>query len=184
MTADSVDFAVMVFKHTGGADDAYGDVGGQNSDAPWTREIALVEHHGHDRMVVRGTIAGHYVDADDDLDFIGKQTAEGVVIGGAVGLLFGPAGLAVGLVGGGMAGGVRHEHSGPRLRSALFDELRSEVPEGSSAIVLMASPDDVDAMVAALDGHGGRLVRHHLTPDGAELLRDAVAGSPSAAPRT
>jgi hypothetical protein len=38
-------------------------------------------------------------------------------------------------------------------------------------------------MIAALDGHSGRLVRHHLTPEGADILREAVAGSPSAAPR-
>jgi uncharacterized membrane protein len=172
-----------VYEKTGGAEHAYGDVSGQNSDAPWAREVAFVEHHRHDRMAVRGTIAGHYVDADDDADFIGPQTAEGAVAGGAVGLLFGPLGLAVGLVSGGIAGGVRHEHSGPQLRSALFDELRSEVPQGSSAIVLMGAPEDVDAMIAALDGHSGRLVRHHLTPEGADILREAVAGSPSAAPR-
>jgi uncharacterized membrane protein len=183
MEPANLDFALLVYEKTGGSEHAYGDVSGQNSDAPWAREVAFVEHHRHDRMAVRGTIAGHYVDADDDADFIGPQTAEGVVAGGAVGLLFGPLGLAVGLVSGGIAGGVRHEHSGPQLRSALFDELRSEVPQGSSAIVLMGAPEDVDAMIAALDGHSGRLVRHHLTPEGADILREAVAGSPSAAPR-
>src|ERR1700759_5445348 len=106
MEPDNVDFALMVFEHTGGAEHAYGDVSGQNSDAAWAREVAFVEHHRHDRMAVRGTIAGHYVAADDDQEFIGRQTAEGAVVGGAVGLLFGPVGLAVGLVGGGMAGGV------------------------------------------------------------------------------
>jgi uncharacterized membrane protein len=183
MEPSDVDFALMVFEKTGGAEHAYGDVSGQNSDAPWAREVAFVEHHRHDRMAVRGTVAGHYVDADDDADFIGPQTAEGVVAGGAVGLFFGPLGLAVGLVSGGIAGSARHEHSGPQLRSALFDELRSEVPQGSSAIILMGPPEDVDAMIAALDGHHGRLVRHHLTPDGADVLRETVASSPSAAPR-
>ena len=38
-------------------------------------------------------------------------------------------------------------------------------------------------MAEALQGQGGRLVRHRLTAEGADLLRDAVAGSPSAAPR-
>ncbi len=176
-----MDFALMVFEHTGGAEHAYGDAIGEASGEPWALEVAFVEHHRRDRIVVRGTFAGHYVDADDEADFIGSKTAEGAVAGAAVGLLFGPAGLAVGLVGGGMVGGVANEHSGPRLRSALLDELRSEVPEGSSAVILMAAPEDVDAMVGALAPFGGRLVRHHLTPDGAEVLRAAVAGSPSAA---
>jgi uncharacterized membrane protein len=183
MEPTGVDFALMVFDHTGGAEHAYGDAAGQASGESWAREIAFVEHHQRDRIVVRGTFAGHYVDADDEGEFIGRQVAEGAVAGAAAGLLFGPAGLAVGLVGGGMAGGVASERSGPRLRSALFDELRNEVPEGSSAVILMAGPEDVDAMVSALQRHGGRLVRHHLTPEGAEELRSAVAGSPSAAPR-
>lgn len=183
VTDSDIDFALIVFAHTGGAERAYGDVAGQASAQPWARDVAFVEHHRHDRMVVRGTFAGHYVDADDDEDFIGPRTAEGAVAGAAVGLLFGPLGLAVGFVGGGTAGGLAEEHSGPRLRSALFDELRAEVPEGDSAVVLMAAADEIDAMAAALEGHRGRLVRHRLTAEGAEMLRAAVADSPSAAPR-
>ena len=176
-----MDFALVVFEHTGGAEHAYGDAVSQASGEPWALEVAFVEHHRRDRVVVRGTFAGHYLDADDEGEFIGRKTAEGAVAGAAVGLLFGPAGLAVGLVGGGMAGGVANEHSGPRLRSALLDELRNEVPEGSSAVILMAAPEEVDEMVSALQPSGGRLVRHRLTPEGAEVLRAAVAGSPSAA---
>ncbi|MGP0053669.1 MAG: hypothetical protein ACLPZR_33175, partial [Solirubrobacteraceae bacterium] len=127
MEPTGVDFALMVFEHTGGAEHAYGDATSQASGESWMREVAFVEHHRRDRIVVRGTFAGHYVDADDEEKFIGRKTAEGAVAGAAAGLLFGPAGLAVGFVGGGMAGGVADEHSGPRLRSALFDELRHEV---------------------------------------------------------
>jgi uncharacterized membrane protein len=182
VTAADIDFGLMVFEHTEGAERAYGKVAGQTSAEAWAREVSFVEHHRHDRMVVRGTFAGHYVDADDEA-FIGPRTAEGAAAGAAVSLLFGPLGLAVGFVGGGTAGSVSEEHAGPRLRSALFDELRAEVPQGSSAVVLMAPSREVDAMAAALPGQGGRLVRHRLTAEGADLLRDAVAGSPSAAPR-
>jgi uncharacterized membrane protein len=184
MEPASLDFALMVFEHTEGAERAYADAGDQAAGQPWSLEIAFVEHHGRDRIVVRGTIAGHYVDADDAADFIGPMTAEGAVAGGAVGLLFGPAGLAAGLVAGGIAGGLSESHSGPRLRSALFDEVRAEVPEGSSAVIMLAAPQHIDAMVAALDGRGGRLVRHQLTPETAEALEAAVADSPIAAPRS
>lgn len=181
MDPAGTDFALLVFAHTEGAERAYGDAAGQNAAEAWARDVAFVEHHRHDRMVIRGTFAGHYLDADDDEAFIGHGTAEGVVAGSAVGLLFGPLGLAVGFVSGGIAGSVADEHSSPRLRSALYDELRAEVPEGSSAVVLMAPSGEVDAMAEALPG--GRLVRHRLTPDGEELLRTAVADSPSAVPR-
>jgi uncharacterized membrane protein len=77
---------------------------------------------------------------------------------------------------------VSEEHSSEHLRSALFDEVRNEVPEKSSAVILMAPPAHVDAMFSALDGHGGRLVRHQLSPEAAQVLEAAVAGSPAASP--
>ena len=66
----------------------------------------------------------------------------------------------------------------PHLHDAFLDEIRSEVPQKSSALLLLAAPEHVDAMVAALDGHGGRLVRHHLSSDAALALEDAVTGHP------
>jgi Protein of unknown function (DUF1269) len=183
MQAVGTDFALVVFDHTGGAERAYADAPRRARGIDWAQEVAFVEHHSRARLVIRGSFAGHYVDADDYDGFIGPRVAEGTLAGGAAGLLFGPAGLAAGLVAGGIAGGVSTEHSGPKLRSALFDELRSEVPEGSSAIIQFASADHVDAMVEALDPAGGRLVRHHLEPETARVLEDAVATSPAAAGR-
>ncbi len=181
MDTDGLDFAFVVFEHTEGAEQAYSRAPRSVDGVSWADQIAFVEHHRRNRIVVRGTFAGRYVDADDEQDFIGARTAEGAVAGGAVGLLFGPAGLAVGLVGGGLAGGVAQERGSPHLRSAFFDEVRLEVPEGHSAVIMMASTDRVDAMVSALEGHG-RLVRHHLTDEDAKVLADAVAGDPTATP--
>jgi len=182
LETNGLDFALIVFEHTEGAEQAYSRAPRSVAGVAWADQIAFVEHHRRNRIIVRGTFAGHYVDADDEQEFIGKKAAEGVVAGGAVGLLFGPAGLAVGLVGGGLAGGVAQERHSPHLRSAFFDEVRREVPEGSSAVIMMAAPDHVDAMASALEGRGGRLVRHHLSADEAKALAEAVAGDPTAAP--
>ena len=177
----SLDLAVLVFPHIEGADHAYADALDTAGEQPWTREIAFVEHHRHDRIVVRGTFAGHYVDVDDQRDFMGRKTAEGALTGAAVGLLFGPAGMAAGLAAGGTVGGLR-EASAPELRGALFDEVRADVPEGSSAVALLAAPDHVDAMLAAFEGSRGRPIRRHLTPDAVSALEAAVEESPQAAP--
>jgi hypothetical protein len=115
-------------------------------------EIALVEHHRRDRLVVRGSFAGRYVDVEDQSDPLGKKT----VVGALTGALSGPPGLVVGLVGGGMVGSAAQAEV-PELHDAFFDEIRADVPQGSSAIVLLAAPDHVDAMVAAFEGHGGGL---------------------------
>jgi uncharacterized membrane protein len=174
-----LDLALMVFEHTEAAEQAYSRAPREVGGVAWSREVAFVEHHGPERIVVRGTFAGHFVDADDYKDFVGRRVTEGALAGGAVGLLLGPPGLAAGFVTGGIVEGLASEHAGPQLRGELFDEVRKEVPEKSSAVILLAPAEHVDAMVAALEPLGGRLVRHHLTPEATQALQAAVADSPS-----
>jgi uncharacterized membrane protein len=176
----SLDLALMVFDRVEGAERAYSDLRGVPAGAPWAHEIAFVEHHRHDRIVVRGTFAGRYVDVDDEGDVIGKRTAEGALTGAVAGAFFGPPGFAVGLVAGATAGGLDEAAHVPHLHDTFLDEMRGEVPEKSSAILLLASPEHVDALGAAFDGRRGRLVRHHLSPEAAHALEAAVAGSPRA----
>jgi uncharacterized membrane protein len=180
----SLDLAVMVFRHIDDADHAYADACEAGRDAAWLREAAIVEHHRHDRIEVRGSVAGHYVDADDDRDVIGKKAVEGALTGGLVGLVFGPAGMAAGMAAGGTIGGRAQSESGPRLHSAFFDEVRADVPQKSSAIVLLAAPGHVDEMVAALEGgrRHGQLVRRSLSEEASDSLQQAVASSPPVAP--
>jgi hypothetical protein len=65
---------------------------------------------------------------------------------------------------------------------ALFDELRAGVAEGSSAIVVFAPTDEVDAMEEAFGEAGGRLERHRVSGDEAAALEASVADAPRAAP--
>lgn len=175
----SLDLALMVFDHIEGAERAYANL---RVEAPWVHEIAFAEHHRHDRIVVRGTFAGRYVDVDDRGDLIGTRTAEGALTGAVAGAFFGPPGFAVGLVAGGTAGGLSEAQHVPHLHDAFLDDVRAEVPEKSSAVILLASPEHVDAMVAAFAGRGGRLVRHHLSPQEAQALEGAVVGRPRVPP--
>src|SRR3954465_8483727 len=117
----SLDLALMIFGHIEGAERAYADVLDGSDGAPWVHEIAFVEHHRHDRVVVRGTIAGHYVDLDERGDVIGKRTTEGALTGAVAGLFFGPMGLAVGMVGGAAAGGLAQAGEAPQAHGALLD---------------------------------------------------------------
>ena len=177
----SLDLTLIVFDHVGGAERAYADVLGVSASSPWVHEIAFVEHHRHDRIVVRGTFAGRYVDVDDEADVvIGRRTAEGALTGAIAGVLLGPAGLAVGLGGGATAGSVGDGRREAHLHDALIDEVRAEVPERASAILLLSSPEHADAMIAAFEGHRGRLIRHRLSPEGAQVLESAVVGRPRA----
>jgi uncharacterized membrane protein len=174
-----LELALVVFRHVDDADHAYADAREGGGDAAWLREAAIVEHHRRDRIVVRGSMAGHYVDADDEGDVVGKKTVEGALTGALAGAVFGPAGMAAGLAMGGTAGGVAQSESAPHMHGALFDEVRADVPAKASAIVLLAAPEHVDQMVAALEGRRhGRLIRRRLSDETASALKDAVAAQP------
>jgi len=179
---DARELAVLTFDHIEGAERAYADARGRANDAAWLREVVFVECHRHGRIVVRGTFAGHYLDVDDVADAIGHDTAVGAVAGAVVGLAFGPPGFAVGLVAGGMAGGV-HESAvhTPEESGALFDEIRHDIPEGSSGIVALVSADDSAALIEALHERAVRLTHHRLSDAEAAALQAAVVQAPPAA---
>ena len=177
-----MDAAVIAFRHIEGAEHEYASAVERVSGAPWLRKVAFIEVHHTGRIVVRGTIAGHYVDIDDEGDLIGRDTAVGAIIGVIVGLAAGPPGWAVGLVAGGTIGGLREANHIPTLRGPAFDEIRKDVPENSSAVLLVADPDDVDAMVSAFAETAGRLTRYHLSPEAYAELEAAVTSWPPAAP--
>jgi uncharacterized membrane protein len=179
---DARELAVLTFDHIEGAERAYADARGRANDAPWLRELVFVECHRHGRIVVRGTFAGHYLDVDDVGDAIGRDTAVGAVAGAVVGLAFGPPGFAVGLAAGGIAGGV-HESSvhTPKESGALFDEIRHDIPEGSSGIVALVGADDSAALIAALHARAVRATHHRLSDAEAAALQAAVVQAPPAA---
>jgi uncharacterized membrane protein len=139
-----------------------------------------VEHHRRDRITVRGTVGGQYLDADDEQDVVGKKAVEGALTGALAGAIFGPAGMAAGMATGATVGGVAQSESGRRLHSEFFDEVRADVPEKSSAIVLLAAPAHVDDMIEALEGHHHtQLIRRHLPDDTASRLEQWAGGSSS-----
>jgi uncharacterized membrane protein len=176
------ELAVLTFDHIEGAERAYADARGRANDASWLREIAFVECHRHGRIVVRGTFAGHYLDVDDVADAISHDTAVGAVAGAVVGLAFGPPGFAVGLAAGGIAGGV-HESAArtPEEDGALFDEIRHDIPEGSSGIVALVSAGDSAALIEALHERATRLTHHRLSDAEAATLQAAIVQAPPAA---
>jgi hypothetical protein len=87
----SLDLALVGFKGQSTAASVYGTLRDRvGSAAPWTSEVAIVEHHGHDRMSVRGTFASRYVDVEETDHVSHPAAAEGALTGAVVGVIFGP----------------------------------------------------------------------------------------------
>jgi hypothetical protein len=100
---------VARFAGTDGAERAFADARDVDPRTAWLGDSALVEAHRGGRIVVRGSVADHYVDLDGERDPMGRETGIGAVAGAAAGLVLGPSAVAIGLVGGAIFGGSKRE---------------------------------------------------------------------------
>jgi uncharacterized membrane protein len=173
------DLIVLRFPRLEGAEQAFADVRERAGHAPWMDEVAFVEHRRSGRLVVRGTLAGHYLDAEEDGDVIGRHTGAGALTGALAGAIFGPPGLAAGLVSGAAAGGMVEAGEAEQLDGDLVTEVRDAVPDGSSALVLLAEPRHVDTMIDAFRGTHARVaIRRTLSADAMAALEAVLADAP------
>ena len=175
-----MDVGVARYSSVEGAERAFAEAHG--AEPAWLRDAAVVEVHPNGRIVVRGTVAGRYVDVDGQADAMGPETAAGAIVGAAAGFAFGPPAFAVGLVSGATAGGVLEASDLPRQKGPPFDAIREQVPAGSSAVVVFSDLERVDAMLRALAGAAHELLRYRLSPEADAELRSSVAAAPAAAP--
>lgn len=177
-----MELAVVRFEGLGGAESAYGAVHKRVGDAPWTQEVAFLEHHHHDRISLLGTVAGHFVSADETDHLSQAGAAVGGVVGGLLGIALGPAGMAAGFASGGALGaelGASDETEAEP--GALMETLHAAVPKGSSAIVLLAEPADVDDMLAALGDAGATVARRTLSDAELAAIEESLRDTPQAA---
>jgi hypothetical protein len=66
-------------------------------------------------------------------------------------------------------------------RAALFDEIRRDIPEGSSGLVALNGADDSEALIDALHHRAVRITHHRVSAAEAAAFDAAVAQTPSAA---
>ena len=82
-----MDVGVAMFSGVPGAERAFADARERDPGADWLGDVAFLEVHRHGRIVVRGSVVGHYVDMDGEGDVIGRDTGIGAVVGAALGFL-------------------------------------------------------------------------------------------------
>jgi uncharacterized membrane protein len=178
----AVDVGVAMFSGVHGAERAFADARDRDPEADWLGDTAFVEVHRHGRIVVRGSVAGHYVDVDGEGDVIGRDTGIGAIVGAALGFLLGPPAFAVGVVGGATVGGVVEASHIPKQAGPAFDAIREQVPEGSSAVVVFSDTAGIRAMSDALATPAAEFVHYRLSPTAEAELRSALAEAPAAPP--
>jgi hypothetical protein len=147
-----IEVGIATFSGVHAAEHAFAEARDGEPGAGWLGDAAFVEVHRRGRIVVRGTVLGHYVDVDSLGDVIGPDTA-----GGAV------------------EASQSTEPQGP-----AFEAIRERVPEGSSAVVVVADPERIRAMYRALFAAADTFVRYRLSPETEAELRAALAETPRA----
>jgi hypothetical protein len=178
LLSESVQVGVAGFSRIDGAERAFADARDRDPGARWMSDAAFAEVHRDGRIVMRGTVLGHYVDIDGAGDVIGPDTGRGAVVGAALGILLGPAALADGLVGGAMVGGAVEASHGMKQQRPIFDAIRRHLPEGSSAVVVVSDVERVHAMFDALAVVAEQWAQYRLSPAAEAELRSALADAP------
>jgi hypothetical protein len=179
LAGESPQVGVASFSRIDGAERAYADARDRDPGARWMSDAALVEVHRDGRIVIRGTVLGHYLDVDGEGDVIGPDTGRGAVVGGALGILLGPAALADGLVGGATVGGAVEASHGTKQQGPAFDAIRQHLPEGGSAVVVVSDVERVHAMFGALAVGAEQSAQYPLGVAAEAELRSALAEAPA-----
>jgi uncharacterized membrane protein len=94
----------------------------------------------------------------------------GGILGGALSFLFPIFGVVVGAAGGALVGRMLEQG----VDKDLVKEVSAQLRPGTSALFLMVSEANADAVVAALRGHPGRVYQSSLPDEVEEELRHAV----------
>ena len=142
---DGVELIVLRFVEPDGAAGALRAL--QRDPAPhrrWVAEAAVVERQGSGRVSIRGTFGGHERGGIAEADDTKTGIAVGGILGGLIGLLFGPIGILVGLFAGATLGGLFGSvRGGDTTERTVFTKIKSQMPLGSSALMLLADANTI-----------------------------------------
>lgn len=182
LVAVTLDLALIGFRGEPTASSVFGTMRDRvGTEAPWTHEVAVIEHGHNNRVSIRGTFDGHYVDVEESDHVSQSGAAKGALTGVLIGAVLGPPGWAVGFALGGIIGGdVGRPTETEVAPEVLVAELRDAVPRGQSAIALLAAPEHVDAMLAALHEKHESVLRRTLTVAQAAAILASVSEAPQA----
>jgi uncharacterized membrane protein len=164
-------FALARFERPDSADAMFATACERSAGRPWLRKVAVVECHNDGHLVLRGTVAGHYIDVDES-DRVSEPGAQrGSVIGGLLGTLLGPPGLAVGLLLGTAAGSRTGTPTDvePEPKS-VADQLRDALSPGTSALLMVAERSAVTEMLEAIGPQAAAVKEGTLTVDAQAAL--------------
>lgn len=161
----AAEIVVFVWDSTYAASGVLADLRRHHGDEEWVDHLAVVERHRSGRVATH-TTHGSVVEG----------AAWGVVVGGLVGLLFGPAGVLWGAAAAGAAGAALEDvvkETG--LSENLLADVRDSLDRQSSALVLMGPEDQVtDALTTVGRFEPDRVIREPVSDETVRHIESGV----------
>ena len=127
-----------------------------------------VNKHGHYR--VHSTWAQDSSTTPDGIGF-------GALLGGVLGILFGPAGLIAGSVTGGSIGGLIGAGTNLEFKDPVLTDFADSLLPDTSALVILGDQSTIDEFTAQLTDYETRAFVTELDNDAEEALREALKKS-------
>lgn len=152
---------VITFDHAGEANELRRDIRAlEQEGAVAIEDSAVIMKDEHGKV--------HVVDETD------KTVVKGAAVGGIIGLLlsfiFPVAGIALGAIAGGLVGASMDMG----VDKKFVKEVRDELKPNSSALFLIINEANINATLAAMRQHTGKVYQTNLPAELEDSLRDAL----------
>jgi uncharacterized membrane protein len=112
----------------------------------------------------------------------GRGAGIGVVAGGLLGLIGGPAGLLVWAVGGAVIGGIAGRHVGRAVPESDLKALGEQLPPNSSALLILVEDKHAESVIDDMKGYSARIVTLTVADQLSGEIAVAVAGDVTGPP--
>lgn len=112
----------------------------------------------------------------------GLGAAAGVVVGGLLGLIGGPAGLLLFTIAGAAVGGMAGQISGRMISNEDMERLATQMQPGTSALMALAEETEAQTLVTEMAGYEAQVIMLEVSGEVSEEIHHATAipGEPAA----
>jgi len=159
-------FKAFTFQGKNSAGKTLDDLESHNNTWDWFDEIAEIS------VNKRGTYRVHSTWAQDSAKVPGG-IGYGALLGGVIGLIFGPGGALAAAAVGGSIGGLIGHHLNVKFNDPVLDDFAASLLNDTSAIVIIGDKVSIADLTNALAGYDVKIFEGELDEEVEKSLRKA-----------
>jgi uncharacterized membrane protein len=160
-------FKAFTFEGKSSAWKAYDQLENSNNSWDWFDDLAVISVNKRGTYRVHSNWAQNSTNVPGGIGF-------GALLGGALGLLFGPGGALAAAAVGGSVGGLIGHHLNVKLNDPVLDKFAASLLNDTSAIVIIGDKVSVAALSEALAAYKLTTFETELAEEVEKALRKAL----------